>query len=104
MSVGLYMDVHIPLAVTVGLRARGIDVVTAQEDRPPSDWRSVLSSSIGTGARVACWALFSMRDAACTSGGMPHQAPRGCGTLARFRLVASESRFTRRTKPLVNLG
>lgn len=32
MSVGLYMDVHAPLAVTRGLRARGVDVLTAQED------------------------------------------------------------------------
>lgn len=26
------MDVHVPLAITVGLRLRGIDVLTAQED------------------------------------------------------------------------
>ncbi len=26
------MDVHIPRAVTIGLRLRGVDVVTAQED------------------------------------------------------------------------
>ncbi|MBI5205296.1 MAG: DUF5615 family PIN-like protein [Nitrospirae bacterium] len=26
------MDVHIPKAITVGLRLRGIDVITAQED------------------------------------------------------------------------
>jgi hypothetical protein len=32
MSVGLYMDVHIPAAITAGLRLRGIDVLTAQED------------------------------------------------------------------------
>ena len=28
----LYMDVHIKAAITVGLRRRGMDVVTAQED------------------------------------------------------------------------
>jgi hypothetical protein len=28
----LYMDVHIKAAITAGLRRRGIDVVTAQED------------------------------------------------------------------------
>jgi len=28
----LYMDVHINAAITAGLRRRGIDVVTAQED------------------------------------------------------------------------
>lgn len=32
MSVGLYMDVHIPAAVTEELRRHGIDVLTAQED------------------------------------------------------------------------
>ena len=32
MAVGLYMDVHAPKAITIGLRVRGIDVVTAQED------------------------------------------------------------------------
>lgn len=30
--VGLYMDVHVPAAVTRGLRLRGVDVLTAQED------------------------------------------------------------------------
>jgi len=32
MPVGLYMDVHVPQAVTTQLRARQVDVVTAQED------------------------------------------------------------------------
>ncbi|HXG68078.1 MAG TPA: DUF5615 family PIN-like protein [Blastocatellia bacterium] len=32
MSVKLYMDVHVRRAVTEGLRLRGVDVVTAQED------------------------------------------------------------------------
>ena len=32
MSVGLYMDVHVRRAVTDGLRLRGADVLTAQED------------------------------------------------------------------------
>ncbi len=32
MSVGLYMDVHVRRAVTDGLRLRGINVLTAQED------------------------------------------------------------------------
>jgi len=32
MSIGLYMDVHIPKAITIGLRLRGVDVLTAQED------------------------------------------------------------------------
>lgn len=32
MSLTFYMDVHIPAAVTRGLRLRGVDVLTAQED------------------------------------------------------------------------
>lgn len=32
MSVRLYMDVHVRRAVTEGLRMRGVDVLTAQED------------------------------------------------------------------------
>jgi predicted nuclease of predicted toxin-antitoxin system len=30
--IPLYMDVHVPSAVTRGLRLRGVDVLTAQED------------------------------------------------------------------------
>lgn len=30
--IRLYMDVHVRRAVTVGLRRRGVDVLTAQED------------------------------------------------------------------------
>ena len=32
MPLGFYMDVHVPRAVTNGLRRRGVDVITAQED------------------------------------------------------------------------
>ena len=32
MSLALYMDVHVPAAITHGLRLRGIDVLRAQED------------------------------------------------------------------------
>ena len=32
MTVRLYFDVHVPRSVTQGLRLRGIDVLTAQED------------------------------------------------------------------------
>ncbi len=32
MSLKLYMDVHVHRAITVGLRQRGVDVLTAQED------------------------------------------------------------------------
>lgn len=32
MSIKLYMDVHVRRAVTIGLRLRGVDILTAQED------------------------------------------------------------------------
>ena len=32
MTASLYMDHHVPKAITVGLRLRGMDVVTAHED------------------------------------------------------------------------
>ena len=32
MALTLYMDQHVPRAITVGLRVRGVDVVTAHED------------------------------------------------------------------------
>ena len=32
MSIRLYMDVHVPYALTFELRLRGVDVLTAQED------------------------------------------------------------------------
>jgi hypothetical protein len=33
MAVAFYMDEHIPRAITLGLRLRQVDVLTAQEDR-----------------------------------------------------------------------
>lgn len=32
MTVALYMDEHVHRAITVGLRLRGVDVLTVQED------------------------------------------------------------------------
>ncbi|HVR37414.1 MAG TPA: DUF5615 family PIN-like protein [Methylomirabilota bacterium] len=32
MSLGLYMDVHVPRPITRGLRRRGVEVLTAQDD------------------------------------------------------------------------
>jgi hypothetical protein len=32
MAVRLYMDVHVPYAITSQLRRRGVDVLTAEED------------------------------------------------------------------------
>ncbi len=32
MAIALYMDQHVPRAITVGLRLRGVDVITVYED------------------------------------------------------------------------
>lgn len=32
MPLAFYMDVHVPRAITNGLRRRGVEVITAQED------------------------------------------------------------------------
>ena len=32
MTIGIYMDVHVPMAVTSGLRRLGVDVLTSQLD------------------------------------------------------------------------
>ncbi|HLE27823.1 MAG TPA: DUF5615 family PIN-like protein [Anaerolineales bacterium] len=32
MAIALYMDQHVPRAITVELRLRGVDAITAQED------------------------------------------------------------------------
>ncbi len=32
MAIAIYMDHHVPRAITVGLRLRGVDVLTAYED------------------------------------------------------------------------
>ena len=40
MILPLYMDVHVPLAITRGLRLRGVDALTSQQDdttRMPDD-------------------------------------------------------------------
>ena len=32
MAIVFYMDEHIPRSITAGLRARGVDLLTVQED------------------------------------------------------------------------
>ena len=50
MSLALYMDVHIPRAVTTALRLRAIDVLTAQEDgTAESDDRRLLQRATELG-------------------------------------------------------
>ena len=42
MVANFYMDEHVPGPVTVGLRSRGVDVVTVQEDLREGDNDSLL--------------------------------------------------------------
>ena len=58
MSVGLYMDVHVPAAITRGLLMRGVDVLTAQMDGSTRlDDPSLLDRATGLGQ-----VLFSQDD------------------------------------------
>lgn len=58
MSIALYMDVHVPASITNALRLRGVDVLTAQEDRADRFADAALLDRAGALGRV----LFS-RDA-----------------------------------------
>ena len=46
------MDVHVPRAITVGLQARGVDVLTAQEDKATLFSDSELLDRASTLSRV----------------------------------------------------
>lgn len=58
MSVELYMDVHVQRAVTEGLRQRGVNVLTAQEDGTDRHDDPDLLTNATTSGRV----LFSQDD------------------------------------------
>jgi len=58
MAVAFYMDVHIPRAITNGLRLRGIDVLTAQED----DTTTLYDSSLLDRATELQRPLYSQDD------------------------------------------
>lgn len=50
MPVGLYADHHLPRSIVVGLRLRGVDVLTAQEDgRAEASDLSLLTRSVELG-------------------------------------------------------
>jgi hypothetical protein len=52
MPVPLYMDVHVPQAITDQLRRRGVDVLTAAEDGTDEFPDDVLLEHVGTLKRV----------------------------------------------------
>ncbi len=52
MSIALYMDEHVHRAITVALRLRGVDVVTAQEDGRRNTPDDVLLDRAGELQRV----------------------------------------------------
>ena len=58
MAVALYMDQHVPRAITVGLRLRGADVLTAYEDGESELDDSALLDRAGGSGRV----LFTQDD------------------------------------------
>jgi hypothetical protein len=58
MSLPFYMDVHVPAAITEGLRQRGIDVLTSQEDDTRTTEDEVLLERAGQLERI----LFPQDD------------------------------------------
>jgi hypothetical protein len=64
MPIGLYMDVHIPKAITNGLRLRGVDVLTAQQDGTIT----LSDADLLTRATELGRALFSQDDDLLTFG------------------------------------
>jgi hypothetical protein len=53
VSLSLYMDEHVPAAITEGLRLRGVDVLTVQEDgRGGMDDGSVIDRATELGRLV----------------------------------------------------
>jgi hypothetical protein len=55
VSIAFYMDVHVRSAITNGLRRRGVDVITAQEDGA----RRLLDPALLDRATVLLRVLFS---------------------------------------------
>lgn len=46
MTIALYMDHHIPRAITIGLRLQGVDVLTAFDDGAnQAEWYLVFFAS-----------------------------------------------------------
>jgi predicted nuclease of predicted toxin-antitoxin system len=73
MSVGLYLDEHVPRAIALALRLRGVDVLTAQEDesRGKSD-REVLDRATQLGRVVFTQDEDFLREASrCQREGVP---------------------------------
>ena len=58
MAIALYMNQHVPRAITVGLRLRGVDVITAYEDGASEMDDSELLDRAGELGRV----LFTQDD------------------------------------------
>lgn len=58
MALKLYMDHHVPRAITIGLRMRSVDVITAHEDAAANLADSALLDRAGKLGRV----LFTQDD------------------------------------------
>ncbi len=58
MTIRLYMDHNVPAAITVGLRLRGVDVLTAYQD----DHHRVPDAQLLDRAQVLGRVLFSQDD------------------------------------------
>lgn len=101
MAEPLYMDVHVPSAVSEGLRRRGVDVLTSQED----DTREVDDEALLQRATELGRALFTQDNDLLTIaslwqqqgrefGGViyPHQLGAGIGSVVEdLELISAGS-------------
>lgn len=64
MAIAFYMDVHIPKAITVGLRIREVDVLTTQEDgRREADDATLLDRAFELGRVMFSFDADMLREA-----------------------------------------
>lgn len=86
MSRRVYMDLHVPAAITAGLRRRGIDVLTGQEDGADRLADEVLLERASTLGRVLFTQDVDLLHLAATwqaisrpFGGVIYAHQLGCG-------------------------
>lgn len=99
MPLSFYMDVHVPAAITAGLRQRGIDVLTSQEDgtdRWPDERLLERATEIGRllfsqdDDLLAVAAAYQQESHAFGGVVYAHQLSAGIGTLVKdLELVAT---------------
>ena len=61
LPLALYMDVHVPMAVTEALRRQGLDILTSQDDETAAQDDEVLLARQGKSAQPTNFRLVATR-------------------------------------------